>query len=93
MDQELVAQPQRQRTPVRLNPAWRTRDVRLEQPRELDERLFVKPDEIELAGADTGGAQAVLDRVCRKLGIVLDSCEALLLRGGDNPRRRVTRCA
>ena len=46
---QLVAEPERQRHQVRLQTARRAGDVGLEQARELDERLLVEADEIELA--------------------------------------------
>ena len=58
---ELVADPQRHRHHVRLQSARRARDVRGQQAFELDERLLVERDVIELAREDARFAQAVLD--------------------------------
>ena len=48
---ELVAEPQRERRQVGLEAARRAGDVGFEQAGKLDERLLVKADEIDLAGA------------------------------------------
>ncbi len=65
-------------------PARRARDVGLEQPLELDERLLVEADVIDLRRRDAGFAQAVLDRLRRKRRVVLLAREALLLRRRDD---------
>ncbi len=81
---QLLAEPERHRHQVRL-PAQRRRcHVGLEEPRELDERLLIEPDVVDLRRRDAGFTQAVLDRLVRKRGVVLLAREALLLRGRDN---------
>ena len=49
-----------------------------------EQRFVVKSDAVQIFNAYTRFAQAVCDRMVRKLGIVLSSREALFLRGGDN---------
>ena len=55
----------------------------LEDAVELEQRLVVKRDEVELLDADAGLAQAGLDRVLGKIGHGASPGESLLLRGGD----------
>jgi len=80
-----IAEPQRQRHQVRLQPFRRAGDVGFEQAFELDERFLVEADEGEIAGVDARLAQAVGDGVGRKGGVVLLAREALFLRGRDDP--------
>ena len=59
--------------------------MRGEDPLELDERLLVEADEVEIIHEDPALGQAVLDRMARKALVVLLAREALLRRGGDDP--------
>jgi len=92
---QLFADPQRHRHHVRTEAARRAGDIRGQQPLELDERLLVEGDVIQLCGGDARFAQAVLDSPCRKRRIVLLAGEPFFLRGGDDPsvldedRRRI----
>ena len=81
---QTVAQPEREGHQVGAEPLRRTGDVGLEQAIELDQRLFVEPDQIEVAGLDARLAQAVVDGLGREGGVVLAAGETLLLGGGDN---------
>jgi hypothetical protein len=81
--EQLFAQPQRQRHPERADAARRERKVGLQQPLELKEGFVVERDEIDLVGA-AGRRQAMLDRVARKVGVLLLAGEAFLLDGGDD---------
>src|ERR1041384_6470686 len=97
----VVAHPQALRQPewnghqVRAQTARRLRDIRLEQALELDERLLVEADEIQIRGGDATLAQAIRDSVGWKRLVVFLAGEALFLGGSDNlavhdqARRRV----
>ncbi len=82
--EQLVLHPQRERMAKGREPARRERQIRLEQPLELQERLVVEGDVIELCRLDAGDLQAGLDRVLRKRRVVLLAREALLLGRGDD---------
>src|SRR5580765_2730952 len=81
---QLVTEPQRQRRQIGLQTARCASDVGFDQTGELDERLLVKADEIELVHRNTRLAQAVFDGTRRKARVVLPAGETLLLRGSDN---------
>ena len=68
--------------------AGREREIGLEQPLELEERLVVERDMVDLAERDAALRQAIGERVMRETRIVLLAREALLLGGGDDLRRR-----
>src|SRR5688500_18782431 len=78
--EELVFHPDRQRLAEGREPARREGEVGLEQPLELQKRLIVEGDVVELRGREPGDLQAGLDGVVRKVGVVLLAREALLLR-------------
>ena len=59
-------------------------DSRLQQAFELDQRPLVKRDRVQLAWADAGLAQAVIDRLSRKSRVVLGSAEPLFLHRSDD---------
>jgi len=91
--QKFLAQPDRHRHQERAEAAGRDRDGRLQQPLELDERLFVKRDVRHIPDADAGLAQTVRDGVRRKRRVVFLAREALFLRRSDNPAvTQQTRC-
>src|SRR5262249_14712081 len=81
---ELVGEPQRQGHQVRLQPARCTRDVRLEQALELDQRLLVETDQVQSSGRNAGLAEAVTHGNLGKPSVVLLSGEPLLLSGRDD---------
>src|SRR5579871_1267283 len=81
---QLLADPQRHCHLERSQSAWRIGEIRFEQPLELQERLVVKNNKIDIAERAAGLYQAILGRVRWKSGIVLLAREALLLRGRDN---------
>src|SRR5690606_39397959 len=54
------------------------------QPVELQERLVVERDPVEVGGLDPGAVEAVADGVPREVRVVLLAREALLLRRGDD---------
>ena len=51
---------------------------------ELDERLLVEDDPVEILAPELAGPEAELDRVDRKARVVLDPREAFLLSGSDD---------
>src|SRR5262249_31293717 len=81
---ELVAQPQRHRREVGLQPARCKTDIRLEQPVELDEGLLIKADQVNSTRRNVGFAKAVIDRFSRKTRVVLNATEAFFLSGGHD---------
>src|SRR2546425_5416987 len=82
--EELSPQPQGHRHAKRLEPAWRKRQIRLDQPLKLQERLVVEDDAIHAAQPGAALGQAVADRVGGKPGIVLLAREAFLLRRSND---------
>src|SRR5204862_6495357 len=91
--EQLILHPDGQRGAERLEAARRKGEVSLEQPLELEERLVVEGDEVDLGGARAARFEAGTDRVVREARVVLLAGEALFLRGGghlplDEQRRR-----
>src|SRR6267378_6206235 len=82
--EELFSQPQGNRHAKRLEPAWCKRQIRLDQPLKLQERLVVKDDAIHAAQPGAALGQAVADSVGGKPGIVLLTREAFLLRRSND---------
>src|SRR4029453_2596527 len=81
---ELVSQPQRHRHEVGPQSSRRGRGVGLEQAVELDERLLVETDQVQLAGLEVGFTQAVFDGARWEAGVVLLAGESLFLRRGND---------
>lgn len=81
---QLLAQPQRHRHAKRFEAARRECQVGLEQALELQERLVVEGDVIDLGQADAGLVQAITQGVQREARVVLAAREAFLLGGGDD---------
>ena len=50
---------------------------------ELDERLLVEDDVVEILGSDAGRFQAVADGQAREIGVVFLAAEAFLFGGRD----------
>src|SRR5690349_12136225 len=84
-EKELLPEPQRDRHAEALEAARCKSEVTLEQAFEFENRLVVERDEIHVRQAHARLAQAVGERLRREARIVLLACEALLLRGGDDP--------
>jgi hypothetical protein len=82
--EELVLHPHRQRGAERAEAARREGEVGLEQPLELEERLVVEGDVVDLGELRAGRFQAGADRLVREGRVVLLAREALFLRGGDH---------
>src|ERR1700684_4623316 len=81
---QLFPQPQRQRHAKRREPAWTASEIGLEQALELDERLVVEHDPVDVLELDAGLLQAIVDRQPRIAGVELLAGEAFLLRGRDD---------
>src|SRR5258708_24987592 len=81
---ELLPQPQWQRHAKRREAARTVGEVGLQQALELDERLVVEHDPVDIPERDAGLAQAIVGRAMRKPGIELLAGEAFLLRGRDH---------
>ncbi len=81
---ELLLQPERQPHQEQLEAARRVGEVGLEQAVELQERLVVEGDVVEVTRRDAGFVEAVAHRVRGKVVVVLLAGEALLLRGRDD---------
>lgn len=82
---QLLPDPQRNGHAKRAEAGRRKTDVCLEQAFELEKRLVIKDDEVDVVEPDSGLCHAVLDRTTRKTRIVLLTAEAFLLSGGDDP--------
>jgi hypothetical protein len=78
---ELLLDPDGHRLAERAEGPGEGRDVGGEHPLELQERLVVEPDGVELLGADATLAQHVFDRAGGEARVVLLAGEALLLAG------------
>ena len=81
---ELLLRPQRHELQERPEAARRVRQVGLQQALELQERLVVEADVVELLGRDAGLVEAVADGVDRERVVVLAAGEPLLLRRRDD---------
>jgi hypothetical protein len=81
--EQLLLQPQRHGHAEGLEAARRVGEVGLEQALELQERLVVEGDVVDVGQLDAGLVEAVLHGVLREARIVLLAREALLLRGAD----------
>ena len=81
---EAVLYPKRDRAEKRGEAARRVSQISLENPLKFKKRLFVKGDEIEIAGGEAGFPKAEIDRALRKLEIVLLPRKALFLRRRDD---------
>ena len=91
--EELVLHPHGKRGAEGGEAFRREREIGLEQPLELEERLVVERDVVDFRGPRAGGLQARLDGVMREARVVLLAREALLLRrrrdlAVDDQRRR-----
>ncbi len=81
---ELFPDPERHRLEERGEAARRIVEIGLEQAVELEERLVVEADVIELRRPNTGLGETVPGGSEREAVVVLLAGEALLLRGGDD---------
>ena len=83
-DEELLFEPHRHGLDEVLEAARGDAQVGHQDALELEHRLVVEGDVVEVRHPDPGLLQAEFDRAPRKIGIRLAAREALLLRGGDN---------
>ena len=81
--EQLLLQPQRHGHAERIEAARRVGEVGLEQAFELQERLVVEGDVVDVGELDARRIEAVLHGVLGKARIVLLAGEALLLRRTD----------
>ena len=81
---QLVFDPQRCRFQKRDEPPRCNTDVGLQDPLELEKRLVVEADVVEIRRGDSCGAEAVANRVLWKGGVAFLTCEAFLLGGGHD---------
>ena len=81
---EFLLEPEGEPHEEELEPRGRVRDVGLEQALELQERLVVEDDQVEVAFPDACFLEAVVDRVLREAIVVLLPRETLFLRGSDD---------
>ncbi len=82
--EQLFLEPHRQRHAERLEAARREREVGLEQPLELQERLVVEYDVVDGVELDAGLGEAIVHGVLRIARVMLLAGEALLLRRRDD---------
>ena len=81
---QLLLQPQRHGLDEGPEAYGRVTHIRLEQALELEQRLVVETDVVQLLRLQAGMLQAVLDGVDREAVVVLLAREAFFLRGGDD---------
>ena len=81
---ELLVEPHRHRLAEGGEGAREGGDVGREHPLELEERLVVEADRVELLGLDPRLVEHVLDRAVGEVRVVALAGEALLLAGGDD---------
>src|SRR5919109_1014662 len=77
---KLLLHPERHGLAEGLEAARRKGEIGLQQPLELEERLVVEGDEIDLGGPSAGELETGANRVVREARIVLFAGEALFLR-------------
>jgi hypothetical protein len=78
--EQLLARPHGKCRRKRAKPARRQRKVGLEQALELQERLVVEDDVVDVLKRHPAGLEAVFHRLCGKGRVVADAREPLLLR-------------
>src|SRR5205814_7981606 len=67
----------------RFKSLWRVREVRLQQTLEFQKGLVIEGDMVQTISGETTLLQAVIDRMERKILVVLLPGKTLLLRCGD----------
>src|ERR1700682_3008577 len=81
---QLRVPPQPQRPAAQPEPLRRVRQIGLDQPLELQKRLVVEPDVVDLLRRQAGAFETELDRADRERIVVLLARETLFLRGRDD---------
>src|SRR5688572_8375913 len=81
---QLLLQPDWHRPNERAKSSRREREIRLQQPLELQQRLVVETDEVELFRLKAGLSQAKVDGVFWETIVVLLTSKTLLLGRRDN---------
>ena len=82
--EELLLHPERASHEEGAEAARCDGEIRLEDALELEQRLVVEPDVMQVTCGDPSSPQAVLDGPRREARIALDPREPLFLRGGDD---------
>src|SRR3954471_15165603 len=82
--EQLLAEPDRERLDVGGKAARGAGEISFDQPLELEERLVVEHDVIDVLERRAGGIEAILDRAAGKALVEFLARKALLLRGGDH---------
>ena len=67
-----------------VKPFGAKREIGFEQAFELQERLVIEGDEVDVGPGDPGFGEAIAHRVRRERGIVLPAREAFLLRSRND---------
>ena len=84
LEPELVGEPAGDGVGPGAEPLRRDAHHRVEHAPELEHRLLVEGDQVEVARRETGLREAGVDRVPGVAGVVLDPCEPLLLGGSHH---------
>src|SRR5215510_15939306 len=82
--EQLLPEPERDGHRERPEPAGGEREIGLQEPLELEKRLVVERDIVDLLECDASLAQTVRGGAPGKAGVVPFPAEALLLRRGDD---------
>ena len=90
---QLLLQPQRHRHAERAKAPRRESKIGFEQSLELQKRLFVEGDEVDIAPAGASFLDAIAQRMDRKIRVMLLACEALFLRGRNDLAVAHNRCS
>ena len=83
--EQLLLHPDRHGGAERLEAFRREGEIGLQEALELQERLVVERDMVDLGQRQPAFRQAVAHRLVRKAAVMLDPGEALLLRRRDDP--------
>jgi hypothetical protein len=83
-EEELLGKPDRHGGPERGQSLRSAGEIGLEQALELQERLVIERNGVQLVRPDPSNREARFHRILREFGVVLDAGEALFLGGGDD---------
>ena len=84
IEEQLLLDPHRHRLAERRKAARRERQVGLDQPIELEERLVVEGDVVDRIERQPGLCQAIVDGMRGKPRVMLLAAESFLLGGSDD---------
>ena len=82
---QLLLQPHRDRLEEGTDAEWSGHHIGLQESLELEKRLVVEANVIEVGGGEPGFLEAIRDRPSGKSSIVLDPGEAFFLSRGHDP--------